>query len=70
MPADCAPGRDHEQREAPQALAHEARARSAGDLAVALGHPGAARIGLEQPAQAHARRPARAGVRRGAPCAR
>ncbi len=60
MPLDWAVGADHEQRQAPDPLAHQ-RHRAPDDAAPALGHPGAAGVGGEQMVDAHAPREDRAG---------
>ena len=62
-PSPWASGSTTEQRQAPEALAQQ-RQRDAGDRAVALGHPRAAGIRLQQPAQAQ-ERDRRIGRRRG-----
>ena len=53
-------GADHEQRQAPDPLAHQ-RHRAPDHAAPALGHPGAAGVGGEQMVDAHAPRGDRAG---------
>jgi hypothetical protein len=52
-------GSHHEQRQAPEAVAQDAE-RAADDAPAALRHPGAARVGGQQPAHAHAARGDRA----------